>query len=324
MTRSQSVSSATRRFTAAIRATIRALLLLFAAAATSFIVIDALPGDAANAIARTTDVHKIEEVRSQIGLNRPLLSRLWEWAGDLFLHGDGGTLYASGIPVWQASAVSAQNSFFLAICALPLLLAVGIVTGTVAGLSPTSMRDKVLSTGAQATLATPDFAVTTILLLVCVTLLNVAPAVSLVPPGGTPLDRPESLIVPTIAIALVGGAWLQRLVRAAIVDASALPHVRAAHLAGDHPVSVAFRHILPAAAGPIAQACAATVPYAVAGTVVVENVVGFPGIGTLIAKFIASRETIAVATLTSVLAGITILAFTLTDLPLRTQRGRTQ
>ncbi|MDT9409672.1 hypothetical protein P8T85_10830 [Corynebacterium rouxii] len=56
---------------------------------------------------------------------------------------------------------------------------------------------------------------------------------------GTPLDRPDSLIVPALAIALVGGAWLQRLVRAAIVDAAALPHVRAAHLAGHHSAAVA-------------------------------------------------------------------------------------
>lgn len=63
------------------------------------------------------------------------------------------------------------------------------------------------------------------------------------PPGGTPLDRPDSLIVPALAIALVGGAWLQRLVRAAIVDAAALPHVRAAHLAGHHSAAVAWRMI---------------------------------------------------------------------------------
>lgn len=200
-------------------------------------------------------------------------------------------------------------------CTLPLLLLIGIVTGTIAGLHPTSIRDRVLSTGAQTTLATPDFAVTTILLIVLAEVLNVAPAVSLVPPGGIPFDRPASLLVPTLAIATIGGAWLQRLVRAAVVDAAALPHVHAAHLAGYHPVSVAIHQTLPAAVGPILQACAATVPYAVTGTVVVENVVGFPGIGTLIATFIAARETIAVATPTAVLAGITIFAFILADLP---------
>lgn len=189
------------------------------------------------------------------------------------------------------------------VCTLPLLLLIGIVTGTIAGLHPTSIRDRVLSTGAQTTLATPDFAVTTILLIVLAEVLNVAPAVSLVPPGGIPFDRPASLLVPTLAIATIGGAWLQRLVRAAVVDAAALPHVHAAHLAGYHPVSVAIHQTLPAAVGPILQACAATVPYAVTGTVVVENVVGFPGIGTLIATFIAARETIAVATPTAVLAG---------------------
>ncbi|CAB0663600.1 ABC transporter permease [Corynebacterium diphtheriae] len=303
-----------QRASSIIRLVLRAPVLLVAAAMTSFVIMDVLPGDAASTIARTTDPATVDAVRSRLGLDDPLLVRLGEWATALFLHGDGGHLYASGIPVWEAAASSARNSTYLVACALPLLLLIGILSGVFAGLRPTALRDHVLSTGAQITLATPDFAVTTVLLVLCAGVLHLAPAASLVPPGGTPLDRPDSLIVPALAIALVGGAWLQRLVRAAIVDAAALPHIRAAHLAGHHPVTVAWRLTLPAAAGPIVQACAATIPYAVTGTVVIENVVGFPGIGTLIATFIAARETIAVATLTAVFAAITIAAFTLADL----------
>lgn len=184
---------------------------------------DVLPGDAASTIARTTDPATVDAVRSRLGLDDPLLVRLGEWATALFLHGDGGHLYASGIPVWEAAASSARNSTYLVACALPLLLLIGILSGVFAGLRPTALRDHILSTGAQTTLATPDFAVTTVLLVLCAGVLHLAPAVSLVPPGGTPLDRPDSLIVPALAIALVGGAWLQRLVRAAIVDAAALP-----------------------------------------------------------------------------------------------------
>ena len=80
-----------------------------------------------------------------------------------------------------------------------------------------------------------------------------------------------------------------------------------------HPLSVLRLHTLPAAFGQIAQASAATIPYVVAGTVVVENVVGYPGIGTTVTHFVVSRETVAVATLTTVFAAVTVASFALAD-----------
>lgn len=274
---------------------------------------DLLPGDAATIIARTSDPARIAAVRSQLGLDQPLFIRLGDWFTKLFLFGDGGNLFASNRTVWEASAVAARNSVYLVAVALPALLLIGVGTGILAGLKPTSWRDRLTSTGAQATLAVPEFAVTSLLLFLLAGIAGIAPAVSLVPPGGTPADNPKALIIPALALALIGGAWQQRLIRAAVVDAQALPYVRAAHLSGMHPFKVACLHTLPAAIAPIAQICAATVPYIVTGTVVVENVVGYPGIGTAITHFITVRETIAVATLTTVFAAITITSLVLAD-----------
>ncbi|ALA67496.1 ABC transporter permease [Corynebacterium lactis RW2-5] len=291
----------------------RWLAVLLCAALGSFIVMDLLPGDAATVIARTSDQARVDALRTDLGLDRPLLARLWDWFSGLFFFGDGGMLFSSHRTVWEASAVATRNSAYLVAVALPLLLCIGVGAGIFAGLAPSSWRDTITSFAAQSTLATPDFAITALLLAVFAGALRLAPAVSLVPPGGTPADNPEALIIPALAVAVIGGAWLQRLVRAAIVDARALPHVRAAELAGMHPVSVLRLHTLPAAAGQIAQACAGTIPYVVAGTVVVENVVGFPGIGTAVTRFVATRETVAVATLTTVFAAITVASFALAD-----------
>lgn len=292
---------------------VRWLSVLVGASALTFVLMDWLPGDAATIIARTSDAGRIEQVRADLGLDRPLAVRLAEWASALVLHGDGGSLFSSGAPVWEAAAVPARNSAILVAFALPSLILLGVVTGAVAGARPGSARDGAVSTGAQTTLAVPEFALATLLLVVLAGLLRVAPAVSLVPPGGTPLDRPAALIVPVLGIALTGGAWLQRMVRAAVVDASLRPHVRAAALAGMHPAAVMFRHTLSAAAGPIAQACAATVPYAVTGTVVIENVVGYPGAGTLVAGLVSARETVAVSSLVVIFAAITVAAFAVAE-----------
>lgn len=287
--------------------------VLVGAAALTFALMDWLPGDAATVIARTSDVARIAAVRADLGLDRPLAERMAEWAAGLVFRGDGGSLFASGAPVWEVAAVPARNSVILVAVALPLLMGVGIASGALAGMRPGSGRDRAMSAGAQATLAVPEFALTTLLLVVLAGVARVVPAVSLVPPGGTPLDRPSVLVVPALGIALTGGAWLQRMVRAAVADAALLPHARAAALSGAHPATVLFRHVLPSAAGPVAQACAATVPYAVTGTVVIENVVGYPGAGTLMANLIANRETVAVASLTVAFAAVTVASFAVAE-----------
>lgn len=316
------MTSGPRRAARVVAGAVRWLAVLAGASVLTFLLMDWLPGDAATVIARTTDSARVAEVRSDIGLDRPLGVRLAEWASGLVLHGDGGSLFATGAPVWETAAIPARNSAILVALALPSLILLGVVTGALAGARPGTARDRAMSAGAQTTLAIPEFALTTLLLVVLAGLLRVAPAVSLVPPGGSPLDRPAGLLVPVLGIALTGGAWLQRMVRAAVVDASLLPHVRAAALAGMHPAAVLVRHALPAAAGPIAQACAATVPYAVTGTVVIENVVGYPGVGTLVAGLVAARETVAVSSLTVVFAAITVAAFAVAERFSHSGKGR--
>lgn len=292
----------------------RALAVLLLAAALSFVIMDSLPGDAATALSPTTDTARVAALRAELGLDRPLLVRLWEWLSGLLFRADGGRLFGSGMGVWEAAAGAARNSLFMVCCALPALVVIGVVSGAVAGLAPARWRDRVLSVGAQVTVATPDFAVATVLLTLLAGVWGLVPAVSVLPPGGSPWDRPSALVVPALSIALVGGAWLQRMVRAAVTDAASLPHIQSLRRAGMHPAEVALRHTLVVAAAPIAQACAATVPYVLAGTVVVENVVGFPGVGTLLASFIAGRETVAVASITAVFAALTIGSFGVADL----------
>ncbi|WP_026162294.1 ABC transporter permease subunit [Corynebacterium ulceribovis] len=292
---------------------LRRIAVLMSAATLTYVVMDLLPGDAASALVVTSDAEQLRHVQHHMGLDEPLPTRLWTWMSGLLFHLDGGTLYRTGASVWLTAAPAVRNSAILLAIAFPLLLLLGVTTGSLAGLRPNSTRDRSLTGGAQVTLATPDFALTIMLLVVLAGWLRVAPTVSLVPAGGTPFDRPEILLVPALALAITGGAWLHRMVRAAIADATLLPHVQAAHLSGQHPAAVYWHHIMPAAKAPIAQACAATVPYAVAGTLVVENVVGFPGFGTLLAALIAGRETVAVATLTAGVAAITVASFAAAD-----------
>lgn len=298
----------------------RALLLTALAGTVAWAVLALLPGDPAVLAAQNGDPATIARLRAEMGLDRPLALRWGRWAGAL-VRGDGGRLLGAGSPTWSAAAGPARNSLALLTLTLPLILALGWAAGAAAGLRAGSRRDTTLSGGAQVTLSVPDFALTTLLLAVLAGGLRLLPAVSLLPPGAAPHERPAALVIPVIAIALPGAAWLQRMVRGVVADAAAQPHVRAARLAGDHPLGILVHQVTPIARGPLAQASAGVVPYALAGTVVVENVTGYPGIGSLLAGLIAGREADAVASITVVLAGLTALAFTLADTVADRPRG---
>lgn len=140
--RSTSADSTTPVAVRVVKRTARWAAVLLCAAVGSFIVMDLLPGDAATVIARTSDQARIDAIRADLGLDRPLSVRLWEWFSGLFFSGDGGTLFASQRSVWEASAFAARNSAYLIAIALPLLLVIGVGTGVFAGLAPSSWRDR--------------------------------------------------------------------------------------------------------------------------------------------------------------------------------------
>ncbi|WP_448852815.1 ABC transporter permease [Corynebacterium sp. 335C] len=292
---------------------LRAACVTAVAGAVTWAVMSLLPGDPAVLASQTGDPATVARLRAEMGLDRPFAVRWADWAAGIAT-GDGGRLLAAGTPTWEAVAGPARNSLALLSLTLPLILLLGWATGAAAGMRAGSRRDAAISGGAQATLSVPDFALTTLLVVVLAGVLRWLPAVSILPPGASPFDRPEALVIPVIAVVLPGAAWLQRMVRGAVADAAARPHVRAARLAGEHPLGVLLRHVAPVARGPLAQASAGVVPYAIAGTVVVENVTGYPGAGAFLASLIAGREADAVASITLVLAGVTAAAFLVADL----------
>ena len=92
--RSTSADSTTPVAVRVVKRTARWAAVLLCAAVGSFIVMDLLPGDAATVIARTSDQARIDAIRADLGLDRPLSVRLWEWFSGLFFSGDGGMLFA--------------------------------------------------------------------------------------------------------------------------------------------------------------------------------------------------------------------------------------
>lgn len=249
----------------------------------------------------------------QLSLDESPPVRYGRWLADI-VRGDPGDAATTRRSVASTIGDRAVNSAVLASVAFAFIVVVAGGLGTVAALRPNGRLDAVVSIGALVAVSVPEFVLAGLLVAIVALGFGWLPAVSFVPTGGTPFDRVEILVLPVVTLVIFGGAFGARLVRAAVIDAADQPHVEAARLAGLSPLQVLRRHLLPSAGGPIAQVLAFMVPYLIGGTIVVERVFSYPGIGTLLVEQLGQRDAPVVEAIGLSMAVVVIAAFTLADL----------
>ena len=294
-----------RRMAAAIGVLWMASVLLFSA-------VYVLPGDpAARILGNRATPEALSELRDELGLDRSYLEQYAGWIGD-FVTGEAKSL--NGQEVWPALAERGANSLVLAGAASLLVVTIALAVGIFSGMRAGRPTDHALSLGAVIGVSVPDFVIAGILIAVFGLALEWLPAVSVLTAGMGPLDRPQILVLPSVALAIPAGAWASRYVRAAVVDARTAPNVEAARLAGLSRSRVLVRHLLPVAIGPIAQVVAAATVFLVGGAVVVEQVFAYPGLGSLLASAVGIKDVSVVLSTGLLMAAAVTVAFTVADL----------
>lgn len=290
------------------------LLIGLAVSAVLFAAVELMPGDAATRIlGQNATPERVEALRGQLRLDDNAAERYGAWLGGL-ARGDLGTSVVSQQPVWSVIRTPLRNSAVLGALAFVGMSITALGLGIVAGRRPGSRADRVISTTTSAVASVPDFVLGGVLIVVFASWLDLLPAVSLMPVGSRPWDRPAILVLPVVALSLVGGAFGARLIRAIVADASTSPHVEAAELAGIAPLQIARHHLLPSLVGPMAQVLASLVPYAVGGTIVIEQLFGYPGIGAALVGHLGNRDVSVVEAIGLGLTATVLAAFLTADI----------
>lgn len=286
---------------------------LFAVAVVLFAGSEVLPGDVASAsLGPDATTEDVERQRAELGLDRPWPLRFAEWAAAA-LRLDLGTSAMSRESVvdivGEPLAATALLVGITAAVTVPLAMGIGLISGLRRG----GRVDRALSAVSVVAVSIPQFVTAGLLVLVFADLVPVLPAISLPPLGGTPLDRPEILVLPVFALTLFGASWAGRIVRAAVIDADGMPHVEAARLAGLPERVVVFRHLLPAALPPCAHTFAWLLSGLFGGTAVVEIVFNYPGLSQTLVAAVRNHDTAVLEGVGLLLAVIIILSFILAD-----------
>jgi peptide/nickel transport system permease protein len=285
------------------------LVQVLAVAALVFLLVEALPGDAAVALAGDQpDPERIAQIRADMGLDRPALERFGAWLWGL-AHLDFGQSVVSGRPVAEFLADGLAPTLVLAALTLLVLVPLSVAIGVLAATREGSRFDRTVTAVSVGLHAIPEFA----LAILLVALLGVQ--LRWLPPTAVGGDlRPAVLVMPLLVLLARPVGSISRLVRAGMIEALASDYVRHAGRLGLSTRRQVYAHALPNALAPAAQQLARTTDWLLGGVIVVEAVFVIPGLGTALVDAVAGRDLPVVQGLAVVFAGTTILVNLVADL----------
>ena len=283
-----------------------------------FIGTEILPGDALDASIPADELmwyteEDLARMRTELGLDKPALLRFADVFWNLVTFDFGVTLLTRE-PVLASIWHPMLNSLLMASVAIVLTPLVSIALGIWAGLNPGGRTDGLVSGGTLFAYSMPDFVVGNVFIIVFALWLGIAPAVLMIPETAPWHQILAVSVLPVAALIVSGVAYQFRLLRAGMVDALASEYVERARLSGLPEWRLVVVHALPAALIPMLNGTAQFVAGIISGTVVIEAVFKFPGIGVELIRAISQREVPTVQAITFLAAFAVILSNLLADI----------
>jgi peptide/nickel transport system permease protein len=171
-----------------------------------------------------------------------------------------------------------------------LAVVVGLPAGIAAAVKRNRPTDQVISSVALLGISTPDFWLGTLLVLVFSLQLRWLPPAGYVSPAAGVWPFFQVLLLPALTLGLQVAAVITRFSRAAMLEVLNQDYVRTAHAKGQRPQRVLYTHALKNAAIPIITVIGLNLGFLLGGTVIVESIFGWPGVGNLVLTAINQRD----------------------------------
>lgn len=282
-----------------------------------FLLASMMPGDAVMAMISSdtpleADLIKLRQ--GQLGLDLPLHEQYFRWLSNL-AHGNLGFSFQTAEPV--ARMIVSRIPATLELMGLSLLISVflGILLGTVSALKQYSAVDYGLTLFGFAGISIPDFFLGMILIFVFALKLKLFPTSGMVTAGTefSWADNLRHLFLPALALALVRTSTFMRYTRAAVLEVINDDYVRTARAKGMTELVVVSRHILRNALIPVITVIGVSLTVLFAGSVIIETIFQWPGIGMMFISAISLRDSPVIMGYVLVSAFVVLIANLLTD-----------
>ncbi|RXF28409.1 ABC transporter permease [Enterococcus faecalis] len=285
-----------------------------------FLLAKMMPGDPFTGLINPNqDPKVIEAMREAAGLNDPWYEQYFRWIGNA-LHGDFGHSFIFKLPVSTLIAGRVGNTIALAAVSVIITYLIAIPFGLIAGRYQNSWFDKMVVIYNFFSFAVPLFIFALIMLFIFGYRLDWFPTSGTVTVGlaeGTwpyYLDKLKHLILPGVTQALLGTAVTIQYLRSEVIDVKNMDFVRTDRSKGVPTNKIFNRHIFRNAALPIASQLGYEITALIAGSVVIEKIFAFPGIGKLFIDSIIQRDYSVITALVLILGLATLIGTLISDI----------
>lgn len=296
------------------------IMTLFLVSVAAFVAFQIIPGDVVTSILGTEATPEREEqLREELGLNDPPVKRYFNWVGDV-IKGDLGVSYRYSknmnemMPVAELIGDKLPVTLWLAAIAVVLIVVISIPLGVFWAKSKSHVLDACMGVLTQAAMAIPSF----FLGIIVTYLFGIV--FKLFAPGGYISYRDNFpgflgyLFFPALSVAIPKIAMTARFLRNSMLTEMKADYVRTAYSKGCSDRRVMYGHVLRNAMMPVITFLGMIIAEIVAGSIVVEQVFGLPGIGRLLISSISSRDFPVVEILILYITFVVIFVYFLVDI----------
>ncbi|QZN97224.1 glutathione ABC transporter permease GsiC [Symbiopectobacterium purcellii] len=247
-----------------------------------FMFVHLLPGDPARLMAgREADAAVIAMVRQDLGLDRPLYAQFWRFFTHV-LHGDLGTSMASKRPVTNEIAIRFLPTLWLTLTSMVWAVIFGMSIGMISAIWRNRWPDRLGMTLAVSGLSFPSFALGMLLMQVFSVELGWLPTVG--------AESWRHYILPSITLGAAVAAVMARFTRASFADVLQEDYMRTARAKGVREFLVITKHGLRNALIPVVTMMGLQFGFLLGGSIVVEKVFNWPGLGRLLVDAVEMRD----------------------------------
>jgi peptide/nickel transport system permease protein len=233
---------------------------------------------------------ELEQIRESLGLNQPFIVRYFLWLGGV-LQGDFGYSLASGMPIKDIVLDRLPATLELSISALILSSILGVILGTISAIKRGSLTDNFFTVFGMLGVSVPEFIFGLIALVIFSLNLRWLPVGQRLLPGyDSYWDHMPHLIMPAGVLALMMTAGVMRYARSSMLDSLNKEFIRTARSKGIPEWRVNFIHGLRVALIPIVVLIGFRFPMLIGGTVIIEQVFQWPGVGELFVFNVRSQN----------------------------------
>lgn len=288
----------------------------------AFVAFSIIPGDPTSSILGVeATAEQIAALRSKLGLDLPIWQRYLQWLGGL-LTGNLGESYNYAMPVGELLSTCVTHTLTLAGLAFVLIVVLAIPLGILSARHEGGIVDRVLTILNQITMSVPNFVAGILLVYVFGLVLRLFRPGAIVTPQNGWGPYLWYMLFPALAVALPRAAMTVKMLRGSILSELGQDYIRTAYSKGNSKSSALWRHVLRNAMIPVVTFLAMTVADIMAGSIVVEQVFGIPGLGKMLVTSIGNRDYPVVQAIVVLIATVVVVCNFAADLLYRVMDPR--